>query len=206
MALGELQLGHNILCHSGGSRSRQSQHRSLWSELAKRLDLQVQGAEIVAPLRDTVGLVYGNKAHLHLGHPRLHHCRGNTFGGNIEKLHIAIDAVIQSDIYLSARQARVDSHSVYMAAAQCIHLVFHQRHKRSDHNTQSLTSHRGDLIEQRLTRTRGHQRKCISPPNNRLDDLLLSRAETLVAPPFLQGGKYVDTLYIQFFFFLYDFL
>ncbi len=77
--------------------------------------------------------------------------------------------------------------------AQRAHLVAHQRDQRRDDHRHALAHQRGQLEAQRLAAARRHDRQHVAACGHRLDDLLLSGAETVESPDLAQqvGGHHM---------------
>ncbi len=146
----------------------------------------VGGSEVVAPLRYAVRLVDGQQRDIHALQAQAERIRGQTLGCDIEKLHVAVGAVVQRYVDAARIHARMDGHGGYAARPQAVDLILHKGDERRDDYAQTLAGHRRQLVEQRLAAAGGHQCERVAPRQHRLDDLALHRAERLVAPPPLQ--------------------
>ena len=188
---GEFQVVHDVLGDPRGGRGREGQHRDAGQALAQLGDAQVRGAEVVAPLRDAVGLVDGDERDVHAHDAQTEGLRGEPLGGDVEELHVAVDAVVQRDVDLPRREPRVDGHGRDAPCAQAVHLVLHQGDERRNDDGQSVAGHRWHLVGERLAAAGGHQRQRVAPLHDGENDLPLHGAELPEAPPAGEGGVYL---------------
>ena len=186
MGFREAQLFHDVVRDARCGRGRESQHGDAGNPLAQLGDPQVGGPEIVAPLGDAVGLIDGEKRYVHSLHPQAEGLGCEPFGSDVEEFHVAIDAVVQVDVDLSGRQARMDRQSADTQLAEPIDLVFHQGDQRGDHDAYALRSQSRNLIGERLAAARGHQGQRIASGEHREDDLFLHGAERVEPPVALE--------------------
>jgi hypothetical protein len=77
---------------------------------------------------------------------------------------------------------------------QCIHLIFHQRNERRNHNREALAYQSGQLKTKGLAATRWHQHKHIAPGQRIANDLTLQRPELVVAEVPLKGRDQVHSI------------
>ena len=68
LSVGKAQAQADVVNHCRRGRSRQCQHRHTGQQWAQVGNAQVVRTEVVAPLRDAVGLVDGEQTHLHAPH------------------------------------------------------------------------------------------------------------------------------------------
>ena len=179
---GPSQVGTNIAHHLGRGRSGQRQHGHAWQQLAYLRYLQIGRAEVVAPLRDAVGLVHGQEADLHLAQLHLEYLGGQTLGRNVKEFVRAKDGVVQMAQHFVTALARIDGCCRDAARAEVGHLVLHQRNERRDHNANALQGQCGHLEGDTLATTRRHEAQGVVASQHTLDNLLLDAAKLLVAP------------------------
>ncbi len=184
--LGELQVAHDVLRHGIRRRGREGQYRDAREPFAQLGDAQVRGAEVVAPLRDAVGLVDGQQRDVHPHDAQPEGLRREALGCHVEELHVAVDAVVERDVDLARREPRVDRHGGDAAGPQAVDLILHQGDERRDDDAQTLARHRRDLIGQRLAASGGHQGERVAPLHGGADDPLLHGTELREAPPAAQ--------------------
>ena len=191
VGLGEVEVAHDVLGHERRGRGGERQHRHAGKLAAQLGDAQVGGAEVVAPLRDAVGLVDGQQRDLHPLDAQPEGVGREPLGGDVEELHVAVGAVVQRNVDLAGREARVDRHGRNVQRAQPVDLVLHQGDEGGDDDAEPLAGHRRDLVGERLAAAGGHQRERIAPLQHRADNLLLYGPEGVVAPVLLQDGMNV---------------
>ena len=78
-------------------------------------------------------------------------------------------------------QCRIQKCRCDPARLQGIHLVFHQRDERRNHNSQSIAQQRRQLKAKRFPAARRHQRKHIAPGKCIAYDFLLQWPKFVVA-------------------------
>ena len=70
-----------------------------------------------------------------------------------------------------------------------VHLVFHEREERGDHDGKAAKVHRRQLIAERLPAPGSQDRERVVSANDRDYDRFLVRAESRIAPVFHEQGK-----------------
>lgn len=138
-----------------------------------------------------MGLVDGQQRDLHPLDAQPEGVGREPLGGDVEELHVAVGAVVQRNVDLAGREARVDRHGRNVQRAQPVDLVLHQGDEGGDDDAEPLAGHRRDLVGERLAAAGGHQRERIAPLQHRADNLLLYGPEGVVAPVLLQDGMNV---------------
>ena len=191
VGLGEFQVAHDVLGHDLRRRGREGQHGNPRQPFAQLGDPQVGGAEVVAPLRDAVGLIDGQQRDVHAHDTQAEGLGGQPFGGDVEELYVAVDAVVEGDVDLAGREPRVDRHGGDVPRPEAVHLVLHQGDERRDDDAQPLAGHRRDLVGERFAAARGHERQRVAPLHGGADDLLLHGAERRESPVAAQGPVYL---------------
>ena len=152
-----LQGAQDVLADAGGRRGRKGEYgrvpevpHGAWQE-------QVVRPEVVAPLRDAVGLVHHEKADA--GAPeRQHELQGpQTLGGDVEHLHFARANPPLDLPALLGREPGVErSGARDRALQQGVDLVFHQRDQGRHYDRQALLHQRRHLVAQALAAPRRH--------------------------------------------------
>ena len=107
---------------------------------------------------------------------------GEAFGGEVEELVIAEDAVVKLRVDLGAGHAGVDGGGLDAAPAEVVDLVFHQGDERGDDEAEPFSGQGGHLEGERLAAAGGHEREGVAAGANGVDDLFLKRPEGVVAP------------------------
>ena len=158
--------------------------------MSQRRDLHVRRTEVISPLRHAMCLIHSYQADatsmLKFGTKQFG-C--GSFGRDIQKLVVAQDAIVEHTQLVVVHHARMDSCSLDASHPQLRHLILHQSHKRSDHDTQSVHSQSRHLETYRLAATRRHQSESVAPCGYAFYYFLLHSAETVVAPILLQYGN-----------------
>ena len=183
----EAQAAADVFYHLRGGRGRQGQDGAVGQQVAQPGDLEVGRTEVVAPLRDTVGLVHGDEGHVHTPHLVLEHLGAETFGRDVEKLVGAEDRIVKMAHVVVVALVGIDGGGAHTAAAEVLHLVLHQRHQRRDDDGHALHGHGRHLEGDALATTRGHEAQRVVTAGDAADDVELDAAETVVAPVALQN-------------------
>ena len=132
-------------------------------------------------------LIHGNHCYAHLGQVDAEHLRFEALGRHVEETYVVgVHAVVDNQLNVVVRHARVDGGRFYMASFQVFHLVFHQCDERRDDEAQALQSQSGNLEADGLAAARGQQCQRVAAFQHRQDNILLQGPETIVAPVLLQ--------------------
>ena len=134
----------------GGGSGRQGQHPPDVQVLGQAGDLEVVGAEVVAPLADAMRLVDGQQRDA-LSPKRVQKALvAQAFGGDIQQLEpAAVEFVVDLEGLL-ALQAGVQPGSRHAPRDQEIHLVLHEGDQRRDDHRQPVEQERRQLEAQTL--------------------------------------------------------
>ena len=189
--LGEFEVAHDVLGHQFRGRGGERQHGDSGELFAQFGDAQVRGAEVVAPLRDAVGFVNGQKRDVHPHDAQAERLGGQSFRRDVEEFHVAVDAVVQCDVDGPGREARMDRHGRDAPCPEAIDLVFHQGDERRDDDAHAFAGEGRNLIGERLSAARGHQRQRVAPFHDGADDPLLHGTELREAPVAFQRVVYL---------------
>src|SRR5690606_27843382 len=100
--------------------------------------------------------VDGKKANLHVAYPLFYKITIQTFGGEIKKLDPSVYTIIQRNVHLPTRHTRKNSNCFYTLFPQVLDLIFHQRNKRTHHNTYTCQLKRRHLKTNRSPSTGRH--------------------------------------------------
>ena len=184
----EFQMGADVLPHMGrGGGRKGSHHRALGQAVHKCLDAQVAGAEVLPPLTDAVGLVHRDHADLPLLRKPLEARHLQPLRSHIDDLIPPLPGAAEHQGLLVVRQAVVQESCRHTGLYQRPHLILHQAHQRRDHDGDARQQQGRHLIADGLARTCGHHGQHILPGQQAGDDLLLPRAEAVVAKDFFQN-------------------
>ncbi len=181
-------VGHHARCGRGGER----EHGHAGQCVAQIGQPQVRRAEVVAPLRDAVGLVDHDEAHvpcLYLGGEV---AAGELLGREVCQAHPPQAYALERHGALRAAQPRVDGRRRDAGRGEIVYLVFHERDERCHHYGDSAQHHGRHLKGDGFAAARGQQADGIVPVEHRADNLGLALAEGVVAPV---AAEYVDWLH-----------
>ena len=111
-----------------------------------------------------------------------------AFGRDIDESIFPLREESQSLILFGEGDCAVDERGGDALAVERVHLVFHQRDERRDDEGQAVELQRGELVDERFSRARGHDGERVLFVEQGLNRLLLSRAEGGEAEVGLEGG------------------
>lgn len=92
-------------------------------------------------------------------------------GGHVKEFHVAVGAVVQRDVDLPRRKARMDRNGRDGPRPEPVDLVLHQGDERRDDDAQPLAGEGRNLIRERFPAARGHQRQRVAALQDGADDL-----------------------------------
>ena len=179
----------NIFLHLRRCRCRQRDYRRLADTLYHTADLTVLRTEIMTPFRYTMCLIYRIERDLNALQKVHVLAFVQTLRRQVQQLRLACQHVLLDRIDLAATQTRVDEvrHTIFLRViTHRIHLIFHQRNQRRDHNRHTVHHQRRQLVAQTLTATCRHQHKRVLAVNNVLDDRFLIPLEQVETKVVLQ--------------------
>ena len=161
--------------------------------------VQVVGAEVVAPLGDTVRLVHHQETdlkHVQVGSEKR---RAEALGRHVEELAVAVGGVVQGRIHFAARHSGVHRYGLDAPLLQVLHLVLHQGDQGGHDQGQAVPHHRRHLEADGLAAAGGKYGESVTSLQRGSDDFLLHRTEGVVAPPALQNllGSHARTMNTQ---------
>ncbi len=156
--------------------------------LARVGDVEVVGAEVVTPLGDAVSLVHGEQTQSQgLKRAEEGHI-AEAFGRDVNESVFPLREESQALLLFGDGNRTVDECRGNPSAVERIHLIFHQCDKRRDDEGEAVEMQRGELVDERLARARGHDGKGVLFVEETRDRLLLSRAEGVEAEVGVEGG------------------
>src|SRR5690606_24636018 len=100
----------------------------------------------------------------------------------VQKLNTTVYTIIERSINFLFCHPGKNSNSFDPTGFQLLYLIFHQRDKRCNNDTNALPGKRRYLKTDRLATTRWHKSKRITTIQNRLNDFVLQRAKRFVPP------------------------
>ena len=191
----QTQLLHNILLGYLVGSSRKGSDRHSRKELFESAQLRIFRTEIMPPLRYAMRLVYGKQAYLQrpcrIGARRMmqHSCLHlgkQALGRDVKQFVFATIGSLCHLTVLCLRSIAVQSRSLYAVGTQTLHLVFHKRNKRRNHNSRSFHHQCRNLKTQALATSRRHQHKTVLLAKNVADYILLQGTKPIVTEIFLK--------------------
>ena len=184
----EPQLVLNVVHHlwRGSGGERQNGHR-VGDDVAQLGNLLIGRAEVVAPLRNAMGLIHTYHADVaHSFQFGAKQFASDSLRRDIEEAVVAQYAVVEDAHHIVAHHARMDGLGLDATQAQLCHLVLHQRDERSNHQTQPLHGQRRHLETDGFSASRRHESKRVASFADAGDNLFLNTAKAVVAPVFFQ--------------------
>ena len=187
---GVLQAEHllNVRTHALGRRSGKGRHdRALRQGIDELANLQIGGAEILAPLAHAVGLVNGHERHADAAVRRGLLRKGyktrleQALGRHVHKLIAALARPLEHGVLLGRSKAGVEIAGSRTRREQRTGLVLHKRQQRTHHKGDAGQHERGHLVANGLAGARGHNTQRIATGKDRIDHAVLSRAKRGVA-------------------------
>ena len=187
---GILQAEHllNVRTHALGRRSGKGRHDgALRKRIDKLANLQVGGAEILAPLAYAVGLVNGHERHANAVGGRGLLREGEkarleqSLGRHVHKLVATFARTLEHGILLSRRKAGVEVAGTRTRREQCASLVLHERQQRAHHKGDAGQHKCRYLVADGLAGARGHNAQRVATGKDRIDHAVLPRAKRGVA-------------------------
>ena len=182
--LDDLRPGRRI--RRGGERNA----RHVGEDVREAVECAVFGPEIMAPLRNAVGLVDGDEREARGLQPveaRLQ----QRFRGHVEEVQLAPLDIAPEQILFRAPEPGIERRRLHAGRSERRHLVFHQCDQRRDDEADARTDQRRDLVAERLASAGRHQDEGVVSRDHMLDDLPLLPAEGVIAINCLQNGEWV---------------
>ena len=180
------QLLEDVAAHPLGGGRGERDEGSAGEGVAELAEVAVVGAELVPPLRDAVRLVDGDERRVRLGQEAAEPGHGETLRRDVQQLRPPLEDAALRVGGLLRRERAVDVARADAVRVQRVHLVLHQRDQRRDDERGPVEHQRGELVAERLPAAGGHQREAVLPVEDVRDDVLLHRAEPVVAEAVFQ--------------------
>ena len=131
-------------------------------------------------------LVDHQEAHLHLLYPLPENLGAQALGGEVEELVVAVDGIVEGEVYLPAGHAGMDGEGLDAPGAEILYLVLYQGDKGGHDDGQALPHHGRKLEAQRLSPSRRQDGQHVLSGQGGRDYLLLLGTERRVSPVFPQ--------------------
>ncbi|OIQ83817.1 hypothetical protein GALL_343830 [mine drainage metagenome] len=174
-SLGDLGVGRL----GGGRRQGDARHRR--PAFVQHGELQVVGAEVVAPLGHAVSLVDGEQR----DGPALEQVQGvrdpQALGREVEQVERAVEESALDAATFGEVLGRVEEPGPDTKSGQRIDLVLHEGDQRRDDDAGAGPDQCRDLVAQGLPAAGRHQDERVAPGDDGVDDLGLVATEVLVA-------------------------
>ena len=184
--LTEAQAGHDVVGDGRGGCGRNGNHGGI-DAVAELSDVEVVRAEVIAPLGDAVRLIDDDVGEVHVPEVLPEEARGETLGGYVEELVVAVGGVVEGEIDVAFRHAGIDGYGADAPVAQVLDLVLHQGYERGDDKGKPRLHHGRNLKADGFAAAGWEDCEHVTAFHRRLHNFLLLGAEAVVAPIFLQN-------------------
>ena len=184
VALAEAQLVHNVLRNLRGGGGGKGYHGGV-NGFTETADLEIVRAEVIAPLRDAVGLVDHYIINVQDFQIAAEQTCAETLRGDIKELAASVGGIVQGVVHLMAVHSRMHGDGPDAAGLKILHLVFHKGDKRSDHEGGAVTQQGRDLKTDALASAGGQDSEGVATLQGGVHDLFLHGPEGVVAPNLL---------------------
>ena len=164
-----------------GGRRGERDARNGGPAVVKHRQLQIVGAEVVAPLGHTVRFVDGEQRDRAPVEQRHGGLGAQPLRGQVEQVQLAGQERGLHLAPLGPLLGGVQEPGPDAQRPHGVHLILHQRDERGDDHPGSAADQRGNLVAERLAAAGRHQHERVAAGDEVLDDLLLGAAEGVVA-------------------------
>ena len=157
------------------------------AELGEVGQLQVVGAEVVAPFGDAVRLVHREQRHRNPRDRLAEALVVEALGSDVEEAQRALAQVVHDGAHLVAGERRVEAAGGHSAPGELVDLVLHQGDQRRDDEGDAGQQQGRELVAERLAAAGGEDGRGGSPGEEVADHRLLAGAEVAVAEGLREG-------------------
>jgi len=183
------QHGGDLFARTLARRGGQRDARHLRETLAQQRQLPVLGAEVVPPVRNAMRLVNGEQGEASRCQQFQRPLGQQPLRGDIEQVQRAAPKFPLDLERLSVIQTGVEKSRAHAVLPQRVHLVFHQRDQRRNHDAATFAHQGRELVAQRFAAAGRHQHQGVLSLKQRVYDLLLHGAEIAEAEDLAQGPQ-----------------
>ncbi|MCY1390931.1 hypothetical protein D9M71_57560 [compost metagenome] len=184
----QVQAVDNLFASALVGGGGQGNSRHIWKQFCELSQLQVFGAEIMAPLRDAMRLVDGEQGDIQAAqeveHARLH----QTLRRQVQHLDLAVANLHSQVTLLLGAQRGVQGSGSHAQLFEGSDLVVHQGDQWRNHHGQAIAQQGRDLEAQGLAAAGGHQHQGVATIGHALDNGTLTATETVVAEDVLKDA------------------
>jgi len=185
------QRAQDVVARAGVGGRRHRDAGRVRKPLGQQTQIAIVGAEVVAPLRDTVGFVDGDQAERQFGQTIHHGARRQTFGRDIEQVQLAGPRGRPDGRTLVQRHAGIQTGRRDALLLQRLDLIGHQGDQGRHHQTQAGAQDGRDLIADALSAAGRQDRQNVAAGQDLFDHLPLQPPEIRMAPDARQQGPRV---------------
>ena len=178
------ELFYYVGAHLGrGGRGEGRDWRARGQAVHDGRDVEVRGAEVVAPVGNAVRLVDDYELRRCLAQ-EVAEAAFEPLGRDVEQADFSVSRGAEYLGCIFPVHSAVYRRGADAVLAQRVDLVFHQRYERGDDDGEAARHYRRYLIAERLARARRHDADRVAARTYRLDELELAFAEAVVAEYF----------------------
>ena len=186
------QLVDDVVARRRIGRRGEGQRLQLAADLARDVaEVEIVGTEVVAPLRDAMGLVDRHHRHVALGQHLDRVGPRQTFGRDIEQAQLAASQQAHHARVLGPLVAGVEAAGGDADRGQRPHLVAHQGDQRRHDQRDARARDCRKLIAQRLAAAGRHDGEYVFAGQNGTDDLPLAGPKLAKTEDRMQQGRCV---------------
>ena len=185
---GDVEVAADVVGDFGGGGGGEGEDTGDAEVFGEAGQLEVVGAEVVAPLGDAVGFVDGEEGDGHLVEAGAELLVGEALGGDVEEFEGAgADLVIDGEGFLGA-EGGVEAGGGDASLLKGIDLVLHEGDEGGDDEGDAVEEEGGKLVAEGLAAAGGKDGEGGAVGEEGLDDRLLAVAELGVAEVVLESG------------------
>ena len=182
-----VQVFLDVQLHFGRGRGREGNNGHVAAQVVDdAANLAVLGPEVVAPLRDAVGLVDGHEADGAFQQELDGVVLGQAFGGHVEQAYFAAHHVFLHPLHLRFGQGRIIHLRIHAEGPELVDLVFHQGDEGRNNDGRARHHQGRQLVAQAFARAGGHNHEGVVPGQHVLNNSLLRAPKLAVAEYFFK--------------------
>ena len=189
--IGHTEVLLDIHLHLGRCGGRQGDERSVTDFVDDGANTAILGAEIVAPLRDTVCLIDGVERYFDFAQEGDIILLRERLGGEVEQFGLSIQHILTHLLHgrlVERRIQKVGDARILGEGTHRIDLILHQGNQGRDNDSHTLHDEGGQLVAERFTSAGRHEDKGVPTGKHVVDDSLLISFEGRKPEVFLQAS------------------
>ncbi|CAN5617105.1 hypothetical protein BH20VER1_BH20VER1_25070 [soil metagenome] len=179
-------MASSFLAHALGGSGGECHRRHIRQVRAQFLQLTILGPEIVTPFADAMRLIDGDLRDVPVGGLFKKALQHEPLRRHVEQAELAVVQAAPAGAGLARVEGRVQIGSGDATGLERVHLVFHQGDERRHHDGEAVAEQRRELEAKGLAAAGRHEGENVAPRQRVPHNLLLERAEPVVAEMFLK--------------------